>query len=409
MSEPLTRPRRLTIGVCGGVAAYKAAELTRLFVKAGYQVSTVLTRGATRFVNPLLFEALSGQPAHVDGGDNQRSGSAYAHLRLGQETDAVLIAPATANLIGKAANGIGDDELSTMLLAATAPVVVAPAMNSAMWANPLVQLNLSRLRDVGGFIIVEPGAGELACGAQGMGRLAELDAIVAETRRAAERGPLDGRSVLITAGPTREALDPIRFISNRSTGVMGYALAAASYRLGATVTLVAGPNSLLPPHGVRVLPVETAAEMHAAVSTYIGDAEIAIFAAAVADYRPRTEATQKIKKDRGALSVEWERTTDILKTMAVAHPQTLMVGFCAETDDLLENAKRKLNDKGCEIIVANQVGRDRGFGAVDSSCFVLDRWGGSVALGPATKDTLATEILELIGRRYQSYGEAIRQ
>jgi phosphopantothenoylcysteine decarboxylase/phosphopantothenate--cysteine ligase len=314
---------------------------------------------------------------------------------LADSADAIVVAPATANLIGKLAAGLGDDLLTTVLLATRAPVLLAPAMTVHMWDNPLVQANLTRLRDAGQRIS-DPAAGSLACGYEGMGRLAEPSAIVAEVERAAGPGDLSGARVLVTAGPNREPIDPVRFVSNRSTGRMGYAVAAAAWRRGAEVVLISGPTALPAPHGVRCVPVGTAAEMRDAVRREIGQSTMLFMAAAVADYRPSRPASQKLKKTAGPMRLELERTVDILGELGGRAGHCLLVGFAAETEELERNALAKLERKGADFLVANDVSRsDIAFEREENEVTVFRREGPPVFLSRRPKSELAPSLFDL--------------
>src|SRR6202030_2810552 len=339
---------RITMGVTGGVAAYKAAELVRLLQQDGFTVEVVMTRGAREFITPLTFAALSGQKVITDLFGNPENEanleSAIEHIAVAQRTDLLLVAPATADIIAKFARGIADDFLSTLYLATTAPVVVAPAMNVNMWNHPATQANLEMLRQRG-VKIVEPGSGYLACGMTGSGRLAENEANVAallESLGAAQ--DLAGGTILITAAPTREKIDPARYISNRSSGRMGYAVADAALRRGARVLLVSGPTALTPPGAAELTRVESAEQMRDAVLTLLPQATIVIKAAAVSDYRAKTASPQKIKR-KGPITLELEPTTDILKEISQRKQSQIIVGFAAETENVLENARQKLSAK----------------------------------------------------------------
>lgn len=384
------RKRSVTLAVSGGVAAYKACELARLLIKAELAVDVVMTRSAQRFVGPLLFEALTGRPVVTD--DNIGVERAYAHLDLGQKSDLVLVVPATANVIGKMAHGIADDELTTMLLAATVPILLAPAMNTGMWSNPIVQRNLDLLRQLRRVTIVQPSAGELACGAFGPGRLADVSVIAEQVFAALAPPTLAGLRVLITAGPTWEALDPVRVLSNRSTGRMGYELARVARQRGAQVTLVSGPVALAAPSGVELIAVESAAEMARAVFERVANVDLAVMSAAVADYRPARPAEEKLKKGEGLLTLTLERTTDILASVGALETRPILVGFAAESERLLEHAGEKLQRKGADFIIANLVGRERGFGAVASELTILEREAEPTTLASAPKSRLAEQI-----------------
>jgi phosphopantothenoylcysteine decarboxylase/phosphopantothenate--cysteine ligase len=352
---------KIALGVSGGIAAYKAAEIVRLLQERGVRVQVIMTRAAQEFVRPLTFAALSGEKVITDifaaGDDAPNIESAVEHIAVAQSIDALLVAPATADVVAKFAQGIANDFLTTLYLATTAPVVLAPAMNVNMWNHAATQANLDLLRKRG-VRIVEPGDGYLACGMTGPGRLAENEAIVAALLEAAGASQdLAGETILITAGPTREKIDPVRYLSNRSSGRMGYALAEAALRRGARVLLVSGPTALKPPSGAEVTWIETAAEMREAALRLLPAASIVIKTAAVADYRPKQVAEQKMKRT-GPLSLELEPTEDILAEIARRKTSQIIVGFAAETQNALENARKKLASKKLDAIVVNDVSRE---------------------------------------------------
>jgi phosphopantothenoylcysteine decarboxylase/phosphopantothenate--cysteine ligase len=387
--------KTVLVGLSGGIACYKAAELVRALVKAGAAVRTMMTAAAQEFITPLTLQALSGHPVATNTFDLTQE-SQIGHIQLADAADAVIIAPATANVIGKIANGIGDDLLTTVLLATRAPVVIAPAMNVNMYENRIVQGNLSRLR-AAGFRIVEPGEGFLACGWEGKGRLADLDVLLAEIERAVSPQDLAGERVLVTAGPNREPIDPVRFISNRSTGKMGFAIAAAAWRRGAEVTLVAGPTALPSPHGVRRVDAGTAEEMRQAVASAFETASILFMAAAVADYRPARAATEKLKKGGGRLVLELERTVDILSELAPRKGPRFVVGFAAETENVLANAERKVREKNLDLIVANDVaGAQTGFEVDTNAVTIIDRSGHHEPVPLMSKDAVADRIIDRV-------------
>jgi phosphopantothenoylcysteine decarboxylase/phosphopantothenate--cysteine ligase len=395
---------RITLGVTGGVAAYKAAELVRRLQQDGFSVEVVMTRGAREFVTPLTFAALSGQKVITDlFGDSSGSGanleSAIEHIAVAQRTDLLLVAPATADIIAKFARGIADDFLTTLYLASTAPVVVAPAMNVNMWNHAATQENVEMLR-ARGVKVVDPAEGYLACGMIGAGRLAGQEDIVAAVREALKtQRDLDGETVLITAGPTCEDLDPVRYITNRSSGKMGYAVAEAAARRGAKVILVSGPVNLEIPSGVERIDVRSAKEMHHAVVDRIADSSIAILAAAVADYRPVEQRTEKIKKSDAALTISLEPTTDILAEVARNKGQKIVVGFAAETDHVAENARMKLSAKNADLIVANDVTAEgAGFDHDTNVVTLLSRDGRNLALPKMSKSEVAQRILDEVVR-----------
>ena len=353
---------KIALGVCGGIAAYKAAEVTRLLQDRGIRVQVVMTNSAQEFVRPLTFAALSGEKVIIsmfaaEAGAEANIDSAIEHIAVAQSIDALLVVPATADVLAKFAQGIANDFLTTLYLATTAPVVVAPAMNVNMWEHPATQQNLEVLRKRG-VTIVEPGSGYLACGMTGPGRLAENEAVVAAVLQALGCSQdLAGETVLITAGPTREKIDPVRYLSNRSSGRMGYALAEAALRRGARVLLVSGPTALKPPSLAEVTQVESAAQMLEAVLRLLPESSIVIKTAAVADYAVSRPPGQKIKRS-GPLTLELEPTKDILSEIARQKTSQLVIGFAAETENGLENARRKLASKSLDAIVLNDVSRE---------------------------------------------------
>jgi phosphopantothenoylcysteine decarboxylase / phosphopantothenate---cysteine ligase len=353
---------KVALGVAGGIAAYKAAEIVRLLQERGIRVQVVMTEAAQEFIKPLTFAALSGEKVITgmfagSGTEQPNIDSAIEHIAVAQSIDALLVAPATADVLAKFAQGIANDFLTTLYLATKAPVVVAPAMNVNMWNHPATQANLDTLRKRG-VRIVEPGEGYLACGMTGPGRLAENEVIVAAAMEALGASQeLAGETVLITAGPTREKIDPVRYLTNRSSGRMGYALAEAALRRGARVLLVSGPAALTPPDAAEITRVESAEQMRDAVLKLLPQATIVIKTAAVADYRPKHPASQKIKR-KGALTLELEPTTDILAEVARKKDSQIIIGFAAETENALENARQKLSSKSLDAIVANDISRE---------------------------------------------------
>jgi phosphopantothenoylcysteine decarboxylase/phosphopantothenate--cysteine ligase len=386
--------KRVVVGLSGGIACYKVPEVVRLLRAAGARVRVVMTRSAAEFITPLTLQTLAGEPVATELFDLTQE-SEIGHINLADDADAIVVAPATANLIGKAAAGIGDDLLTTVLLATRAPVLLAPAMNVHMWENAIVQENLARLGRHG-WHVIEPGVGALACGYEGAGRLAEPPLIVAEVERVLSAQDLRGERVLVTAGPNREAIDPVRFISNRSTGRMGYALASAAWRRGAEVVLVSGPTALPDPHGVRCVRVQTAAEMHDAVLREFPASTVLLMAAAVADYRPATTRRQKLKKTDGPMQLELTRTIDILGALRGRAGRRVVVGFAAETEAVEDNAARKLRDKGLSLMVANDVTAPNAGFAVDTNAVTLIDASGRTDVPLASKDTVAETILDRV-------------
>jgi phosphopantothenoylcysteine decarboxylase/phosphopantothenate--cysteine ligase len=359
------KDKNVVLGVSGGIAAYKSVELLRLLVKAGATVQVLMTESAGWFVGPLTFEVLSGRKVCTNLFDPHEA-AGIQHIQWAEDADAVLVAPATANIIGKLANGIGDDALTTFMLAVTSPTMLCPAMNTNMYANEVVQSNLDRLNGYG-YTLLTPEAGELACGTTGPGRLPEPAYIFDRFLHMLTPKDLDGKKVLITAGPTREFIDPVRFISNPSSGKMGYALARAAEMRGAAVTLVSGPVSVCPPVEVELIPVTTAAQMCDAVMQNVDDADIIIKCAAVADYKPINEAVQKKKKSKGEETLILERTQDILKSISRKRKDQVVVGFAAETQHLDTYAKEKLKAKRLDLIVGNLIGSPRSGFEVDTN------------------------------------------
>jgi phosphopantothenoylcysteine decarboxylase/phosphopantothenate--cysteine ligase len=392
----------VVLGVTGCIAAYKACEVLRELQRHGVDVHVVMTTAATRFVGPLTFEALSGHPVFHDQwalGARQD----IRHVSLADDAEVLLVAPATANTIGKLARGIADDALSTLYTATRAPTVVAPAMNSNMLAHPAVQENLEIIR-ARGVRVVEPGSGHLACGWLGPGRLAEPSDIVEATLAALERRiDLTGETVLVTAGPTVEDIDPVRFLSNRSTGTMGYRIAEVARDRGARVTLVSGPTSLRPPEGLEVVQVRSAAEMARAMDARFEEATVVVAAAAVADYRPTALAEGKLKKGEGPLTLELERTEDILRGLGARKGDRFLVGFAAETEDLKARARAKLLEKELDLIVANEVAV--GFGGERSAAVLLPREGDPVDVPLTSKRELAERLWDEVVRLRARVGE----
>jgi len=397
----LLKGKRILLGITGSIAAYKAIHILRKLRAAEAEVIVVLTSAAQRFVSPLTLQVLSNGPIYTDLFDPR---SEVIHLTLAQEADLVLIAPATANFIAKMSAGLADDLLSNLLLANTAPIFLAPAMDFGMWEHPAVEENVARLRERG-VLIIEPETGLLASGKEGKGRLADEALIVAAVRdqlpgkKAPEGGNLnlEGEVILVTAGPTREPIDPVRFIANRSSGKMGYALAEAAQGYGARVILISGPTSLPPPSGVECFSVETAAEMKKAVDHYFDQATMVIMAAAVSDYAPKDISAKKIKKTEKPMSISMKKTEDILKGLSSKKKGQILVGFAAETEDLIPNAKLKLKDKGLDLIVANNVTQEgAGFDVETNIVQLIDREGRTTALPRMLKTELARCILQEI-------------
>ena len=396
--------RRILLGVASGIAAYKAAALVRNLGQAGAQVRVVLTANAARFVGATTFQALSGQPVRSDLWDEQAE-AAMGHIELARWADQVLVAPATANLIARAAHGLADDLLTTLLLASSAPLVLAPAMNQAMWAHPATRANLALLR-ARGVTVLGPGVGDQACGDVGVGRMLEPEQIVAALALPADTTSsgslLAGRRVLVSAGPTLEDIDPVRYLGNRSSGRMGFALAGAAREMGATVVLVAGPTPLPTPEGVTRIDVRSAQQMHDAVLDQADWAQVYIGAAAVSDYRPAQVAVDKIKKAPGEETLVLERTPDILRALSRHASRPFLVGFAAETRELERYARDKLAAKGLDMIAANRVDDGLGFATPDNELVVFTAAGERIALARDDKQVLARRLLQEIAARLPS-------
>ena len=392
--------KHILLGITGGIAAYKAAEVARLLIGGGARVKAVMTAAAQEFVGPMTLAALTG--ARVGTGLWAGGSDPLEHVSLGQEVDAVVVAPATANFIGKVASGIGDDMLTTIMLVATRPVLLCPAMNAEMWANPVVQENLARLR-ARGLMVMEPAAGALACGAAGLGRLPEPDLIVEAAARLVCPQDLQGRRILVTAGPTHEDFDPVRFLTNRSSGKQGYALARVAWRRGAEVTLVSGPTSLPVPYGVACLKVRSAREMLAAVLEGFPRADALLMAAAVGDYRPTQAEIRKIKRGKDEMQFHLTQNPDILKQVAPLKTRQIVVGFAAETHDLEAEARRKMQEKHLDLIVANDVNRpDSGFQVDTNQVTLIPRHGDALTLPLLSKAEVAGKILDLVAGQWRA-------
>ena len=392
----------IVLGITGGIAAYKTPELVRRLRDRGADVQIVMTASAEEFVTETSLQAVSGRPIRKNLWDKEAEAS-MSHIELARWADLVLIAPATAEIMARLASGAAPDLLTTLCLATEAQIAVAPAMNRVMWANPAVQANRAILEERG-IVILGPDHGSQACGETGAGRMIEPDEIAAAVCdpafvSAEVEGPLVGKNVVVTAGPTREAIDPVRYITNRSSGKMGYAIAAAARARGAKVTLISGPVSLPEPRGVDVVRVETAEELYEATHEHIGDADIFVAAAAVSDYRAADEASQKIKKTRDTITLELVRSPDILASVAAIDDAPFTVGFAAETNNVRDYALAKLEKKNLDMIVANRVGRDCGFDYDDNAADVL--WtGGEKCFARTAKTELAYEIVDLVAERY---------
>ncbi|GGL44375.1 bifunctional phosphopantothenoylcysteine decarboxylase/phosphopantothenate--cysteine ligase CoaBC [Sporolactobacillus putidus] len=389
--------KKIVLGITGGIAAYKAAELASLLVKSGAIVDVVMTESAKRFIGEATFQALTRRPVYENVFVEKKEGQ-IAHIDLADTADLVIVAPATANMIGKLAAGLADDMLSTVILASRAPVWIAPAMNVNMYAHPAVQKNLRTLEDYG-YRLIGPDQGRLACGWTGKGRLVEPEVIFTEIDAYFADGipddfPLKGKKILVTAGPTQEALDPVRYFSNHSSGKMGYAIACAASRTGAEVTLVTGPTQLEAPQGVSVVQVNSARDMYEAVIKRFEAADVVVKAAAVADYRPETVSGQKIKKGDGPLLVKMVRNPDILTEIGARKTHQLLVGFAAETENLEENAQRKLEKKRLDLLVANRA--EDGFGKDTNKVTFFFAGGRRQAFEQMPKRRVAEEICRAI-------------
>jgi phosphopantothenoylcysteine decarboxylase/phosphopantothenate--cysteine ligase len=393
--------RHVLLGVTGGIASYKAAWLARLLSQAGATVDVILTRAATEFITALTFEALTGRAVHID---LFAAGRALDHIHLAQRAEGVVVAPATADFLARAAHGRADDLLSACLLATTAPVLLVPAMNDRMWAHPQTQRNVAHLRALG-YAVMEPEVGMLAAGeGSGPGRMSEPETILAHTGRLLEHRDLGGRSVVVTAGPTREPIDPVRFLSNRSTGKMGVALAAAAWQRGANVTLIAGPLEVPPPPGVSVQRIETTEELATAVARALPTADALIMAAAPADFRAAKPGERKIKRGSGPLAIELAPTPDVLaETRSQRADGAVVVGFALETDDLLGNARAKLEAKMLDLIVANNANEaGAGFGVETNRVTLIGRDGAVQALPLMSKVEVAHAVLDRVEQLLRS-------
>ena len=401
MASSASQRPKVVLGVSGGIAAYKAAELVRLLAERDYRVQVVMTRSAREFIRPLTFAALTGEKVITDlfpeAGKEADLDNAIEHIAVAQQADLLLVAPATADILAKFATGIADDFLTTIQLAYSGPLVVAPAMNTNMWDHPATRQNMETLRGRG-VIVVEPEAGELACGMVGPGRLADIEKIARAADEALGRSrDLAGETVLITAGPTQEPVDPVRYLSNRSSGRMGFALAAEAAARGARVIIVSGPVTIDPPAGCEVERVTTTDEMYQAVLERLSEASIVVMAAAVADYRPAIAHESKIKKDSGARTLDLELTVDILAEIGRLKGDRVLVGFAAETEDLVENAQAKLRRKNCDFIVANPVGaaaEGAGIDSEENQGVLLSAAGERVEFPRGSKTAMASRVFD---------------
>jgi phosphopantothenoylcysteine decarboxylase/phosphopantothenate--cysteine ligase len=389
------KDKKIVLGVCGGIAAYKALDLLRVFSKAGAQVRVIMTRAAQAFVGPITFEALSGHPVWTRMFE-ERDDAPFRHITWADEADAVVIAPATANIIGKMSHGIADDPLTTFILAVRAPILVCPSMNTHMYENRLVQENMEKLEQ-SGITVLRPETGSLACGHEGPGRLPDVEIIAEEARSLLGPKDMAGETVVVTAGPTQEPIDPVRFISNPSSGKMGHALARVAQRRGAEVSLVTGPTALPDPPGVRVIKVRTAEEMFNQVMNVGEGASIIVMAAAVSDWRPASLFEHKIKKEEMVGDLRLEQSVDILKALGENKNSRILVGFAAETRDLHENARAKLSAKNLDLVVANLIGQaGSGFGSDTNQASLIHRDGREEALPLMGKGALADVLFDRV-------------
>lgn len=395
----IMQKKLVVLGVSGGIAAYKSCELVRLLTKAGATVQVVMTDVAAELVGPLSLQALTGRPVEVGHG-GRLAAAGMDHIDLGRDADCIVIAPCTANTMAKLSKGMADNLLTSTVLASTCPVVVAPAMNTRMWQNAMTQKNADTLRADERFLLVGPDEGDLACGESGPGRMVQPEEIFAETERSLGPQDLQGKTILVTAGPTREAVDPVRFLSNRSSGKMGYALAQEAYARGAKVVLISGPVALEPPYGVELVKVESAAQMAKAVDKHAAKSQVIIMAAAVADFRPSKKSATKLKKKKDSMPVSWTRTKDILAGLGRAYKgkrkRPLLLGFAAETGDPVAAASKKLKAKGLDLVVANDVSLpDAGF-AVDTNRVHLVEKGSVISLDLMSKRDTAGAIIDRV-------------
>ncbi|HEY2418554.1 MAG TPA: bifunctional phosphopantothenoylcysteine decarboxylase/phosphopantothenate--cysteine ligase CoaBC [Steroidobacteraceae bacterium] len=394
--------KRILLGITGGIAAYKSADLLRRLREHGAQVQVVMTTAAREFVTATTFQALSGHPVRTDLWDPSAE-AAMGHIELARWAELLLVAPASADFLARLTHGLADDLLSTLALATKAPVAVAPAMNQHMWGNAATQSNVALLQQRG-VRILGPGFGEQACGEVGAGRMLEpLEIIALIAPLLSQDGALQGKRVLVTAGPTRECIDPVRFVSNRSSGKMGFAMAQALQEQGADVVLVSGPVTLATPLGVRRIDVESCDQMHAAVQRELPGTAIFVATAAVADYRPLQCAPQKIKKTSESLALELTRTVDILAQVSASTPRPFVVGFAAETHSVEQHARAKLMAKNLDLIAANEVGHTKAFDCDHNALLVLWRGGGRVELPSASKCELAQALTQMIVERYREH------
>jgi phosphopantothenoylcysteine decarboxylase/phosphopantothenate--cysteine ligase len=394
--------KNVVLGVTGGIAAYKSADLVSRLVKLGINVHIIMTKNSQNFITPLTFQSLSSNPVAIDTFSNVTNWD-IEHISLAKRADVFAVVPASANFIGKFANGIADDMLSTTILATKAPILIAPAMNTNMYLNPAVSENLDRISKRG-VIIVNPQSGRLACGDEGIGKLADIEDIYeAILALLITEKPLKGLNVLVSAGPTLEKLDPVRYITNFSSGKMGYSIAKAAYRLGANVVLISGPTDLRVPYGINIVNVKTTEEMLNGVLKYFNDSQIVIKSAAVLDYKPKFTYDKKMKKSNDDMNIELEKTVDILKTIGQIKKNQYLVGFAAETNDVLNYGKGKLKDKNCDMIVANDVSNPSiGFNSDYNEVTIITEKDHK-NIGPRSKDDIAHELLMEIYSRIKKH------
>ncbi|MBI5236953.1 MAG: bifunctional phosphopantothenoylcysteine decarboxylase/phosphopantothenate--cysteine ligase CoaBC [Deltaproteobacteria bacterium] len=387
----MLKDKRIVLGVTGAISAYKALEITRLLVKEEAAVFPVMTRNAGRFITALSLSTLARRKVYTNLFDCEED---ITHIELAQRTDLIIVAPATANFIGKAAGGIADDLLTTLIMAASAPVLIAPSMNTRMWENPVVKGNVERLKGLG-YLFAGPAEGTLACGSEGAGRLSDPTDIIEAAEEALSKKDLKGEKALVTAGPTREAIDPVRFVSNASSGRMGYALAKAARRRGAEVVLVSGPTHLKKPQGITFVPVVSADEMREACISYYPQSTLVIMAAAVTDYRPLKSSPTKVKKEAVSLTLDMQRTEDVLKHMGRKKKGQFLVGFALETENIEENAKKKLREKNLDMVVANS---QRGLDSEYNEVTIINMENDVERLPSLRKDEAADRILDSVVR-----------
>lgn len=393
--------KNIILGVTGSIAAYKSAEITRQLIKSGANVFCVMTKSATSFISPLTLQTLSKHPVAIELFEPVVNWD-IEHIELSKKADMVLIAPATANLIGKIASGIADDILTTLILAVQCPILIAPAMNNRMYQNPITQNNIEKLKAYG-MIFIEPEKGDLACGEEAIGRLANLRKIIDNVESALEKDkPLLGKTILITSGATQEPIDPVRYITNYSSGKMGYALAKIAYRLGARVILISAKTHIESPVGVEIIQVKTAQEMHLEVLKVFKQTDAVISAAAISDYRTKKIASEKIKKGDDTLILELEKNPDILADLGRIKGNKILVGFAAETSDLIKNAKTKLKEKNLDLIVANDITKQgSGFGSDTNQVTLISQYDEIKHLPLLDKEDVARRILDEIVRLFK--------